>query len=344
MNTPTYGRAIGLNFWDDRQLGIRIPLLAALLTRYEGSIICGQELGSNEYPQIFNAVGKALDEPAWEDITTRSPNTGAYGMFKAGNRAVFWRPSKWKHLAHASINLQPDDRQVPMVLLESLTTGERVAAGSLHLSHTAAKAAARLRQIGQFISWSDDVLNGWGDPPALVLGDINSTGTVKDPGDVRLAMRKGGWRDLIQITGRADPTHGDRRLDEGFTRNGMDVRAVTTFSGGKATDHAGQLVQFTAAVKPAKPVYLGPFQLLTDVWAIQHNPQKDPRKPKDGTRKPYGKLGYRPKGYRLANVVRLIQAKDSAGKEHTYALTATGNRYAMGDSPNKRNWIRDLSK
>lgn len=333
---PTAGRFVVWNVWDNRDLRERIPLIVQELADLDGSVMALQELGLNEYPQIFSALGRLVGEPAWAAVTSRTANDGAAGFFKAGNRSVWWRPSKWVHVKHRSITLQPDDRQVPAVLLRSKATGRELWFYSVHLSHTVAKDDERDDQARQLVPF----LNSLGPEPKLGGGDINDTGN-----SVRDILRKAGHTNAVVLGKSTAPTHGDRRLDEVFTA-GVELVEVTVHNPGPASDHRPLLVRWAlpGTATPPKPKYLGPYELLTNVWAVQHNPTGAKNLPKDGARKPYGKLGYRPKGFVLRNVVKLVQAKDSAGKEHTYAVTETGNRYAMGDTPNKRNYVRELAK
>jgi len=333
----TAGRFVVWNVWDNRDLPGRIPLIVKVLDELDGSVYALQELGGNEYPQIFGALGDLMGEPEWSAVTSRTANDGRSGFFKAGNRSVWWRPSKWEHVKHRSITLQPDDRQVPAVLLRSRATGRELWFYSVHLSHTVAKDDERDDQARQLVPF----LASLGPEPKIGGGDINDTGF-----SVRDILRKAGHVSALALGKSDEPTHGDRRLDEVFADD-VDLVEVTVHEVGRASDHRALRARWRIpgdVTPPPRPKYLGPFQLLTPVWAVQHNPTGAKNLPKDGTRKPYGKAGHRPAGFVLRNVVKLVQAKDSAGKEHTYAVTETGNRYAMGDSPNRRNWVKEISK
>lgn len=229
-----------LNVGDNNDEAGRRAGLVKALSEMDASIYLLQECSLNEYPALFQALGGKLGVEEWTKITRATKNDGKLGLYKAGNRVILFDPGKWDLRSRASVTLTPDARQVPAVRLRSRATGAELAVGSVHLSYTAAKAAARDGQARQLVAWIDKL--GW-DMPWVLGGDWNDSGTVANPGSVRDIMRRAGYTSGLELTRDDTPTHRAGRIDDGLFSADFDVRAITIGDSYGATDHRPLLLQ-----------------------------------------------------------------------------------------------------
>lgn len=229
-----------LNVGDNNDEAGRRAALVDTLAELDASIYLLQECSLAEYPALFQALGKRLGVEAWTKIVKSTKNDGKLGLFKAGNRVVLFDPSKWDLRDRDSVTLTPDARQVPAVRLRSRATRAELAVGSVHLSYTAAKAAARDGQARQLLAWLDKL--GWA-VPWVIGGDLNDDGTVAKPGSVRDIMRAGGFTSGMVAAKDATPTHRAGRIDDGLFSADVVVRGITVGGKSSGTDHRSLLLR-----------------------------------------------------------------------------------------------------